>query len=73
MFYNVLLTIDHCNYLCVCSDIERAQPYLDDIYANDGALLENYDELTLRAEALYDYQAGKNNYSLFRVLFLKGM
>lgn len=41
------------------SALERAQPYLDDAYLNNGASLEDYEDEGLRAQALYDYQAGK--------------
>lgn len=38
--------------------VEIAQPYLDDSYVNGGVILEDDDEdLGLRAQALYDYQA----------------
>ncbi|XP_054267084.1 drebrin-like protein isoform X1 [Macrosteles quadrilineatus] len=37
--------------------LERAQPYLDDAYLNNGASLEDYEDEGLRAQALYDYQA----------------
>ncbi|KAG8332619.1 hypothetical protein J6590_017830 [Homalodisca vitripennis] len=39
------------------NDIERAQPYVDDLYMNNGAAMEDYEDLDLRAQALYDYQA----------------
>uniref|UniRef100_A0A1B6L3R3 SH3 domain-containing protein n=1 Tax=Graphocephala atropunctata TaxID=36148 RepID=A0A1B6L3R3_9HEMI len=39
------------------NEVERAQPFVDDLYMNNGAAMEDYEDLDLRAQALYDYQA----------------
>ncbi|XP_075236868.1 actin binding protein 1 [Lycorma delicatula] len=39
------------------SSVELAEPYVDPIYSNGGMLLEDDEDLGLRAQALYDYQA----------------
>lgn len=43
--------------------IELAQPYIDPVYSNGGLLLEDDEDLGLRAQALYDYQAGEALFS----------
>lgn len=47
----------------LCLETERAQPYVEELYSNNGEVNEDYDGLDLRAQALYDYQAGKTTTS----------